>query len=197
VKGFVVASHFQGHQSTVAVTNEEGRARLSLQREHVLTLFDDAVIVTLRAALASSAALDGVDRKMLGQGARGGSVVGSHGEDAGNHKNRWPASHGKIANLGPILGARCGWHSEGASHSSNRSAQPFQCHFARPEQLELVRSLFGEQVAETATPASPKLRSKNPRVRLPAYKSAQSTPTERQLHQSFGIADAVEELPFR
>jgi len=104
VKGFVVASHFQGNQSTVAVTNEEGRARLSLQREHVLTLFDDAVIVTLRAALASSAALDGVDRKMLGQGAREGSVVGSHGEDAGNHKNRWPASHGKIANLGPILG---------------------------------------------------------------------------------------------
>ena len=41
---------------------------------------------------------------MLSQGAREGGVIGSHGEDAGNHKNRWPASHGKIANLGPIPG---------------------------------------------------------------------------------------------
>jgi hypothetical protein len=64
-EGRVVASHFQGNQSTVAVANEVAGARLRLQGEHVLTLFDDAVI-TLRAALASSAALDGVDRKVLG-----------------------------------------------------------------------------------------------------------------------------------
>jgi hypothetical protein len=52
------------------VANEKRRASLSLQGEHILTLFDDAVIITLRAALASSAALNGVDRKMLSQGAR-------------------------------------------------------------------------------------------------------------------------------
>ena len=56
-------------------------------------------------ALASSPALDGVDRKVLGQGAREGGVVSSHGEDAGNNENRWPASHGEIANPGPIPGA--------------------------------------------------------------------------------------------
>jgi hypothetical protein len=62
-KGFVVASHFQGNQSTVAVANEQGGARLRLQGEHVLTLIHNAVVITLRAALASSPALDGVDRK--------------------------------------------------------------------------------------------------------------------------------------
>src|SRR6187402_3037244 len=41
---------------------------------------------------------------MLGQGARECGVVGSHGEYAGNHNYRWPASHGEIANLGPIVG---------------------------------------------------------------------------------------------
>ena len=57
-KGLVVAGYFQGNQSTVAVANEQGGARLRLQGEHVLTLFDDAVIIALRAALASSPALN-------------------------------------------------------------------------------------------------------------------------------------------
>ena len=62
-EGCVVASNFQGHQSAVAVANEQGRAGLGSQGEHILTLFDDAVIITLRAALASPATFDGVDGK--------------------------------------------------------------------------------------------------------------------------------------
>src|SRR5512147_1306885 len=60
-KGLVVASYLQGNQSTVAVAHEQGGARLRLQGEHVLTLFDDAVISALRTALAASPAFDGVD----------------------------------------------------------------------------------------------------------------------------------------
>src|SRR6266851_1196800 len=104
-EGCVVASNFQGHQSPVAVANEQRRAGRGSQGEHILTLFDDAVIITLRAALASSATLDGVDHKMLSQDAREGGVVGCHGEDAGKNQNRWPTSHGEIANCCPILGA--------------------------------------------------------------------------------------------
>jgi hypothetical protein len=40
------------------------------------------------APLASSPAVDGVDRKILGQGARERSVVGDHREYAGNHDAR-------------------------------------------------------------------------------------------------------------
>jgi hypothetical protein len=43
-----------------------------------------------------------VDCKMLGQGAREGGVIGSHGEYAGNNKNGRPGSHGEVANPGPI-----------------------------------------------------------------------------------------------
>jgi hypothetical protein len=73
----VVAGNFQGNESTEAVADEQGRAGLLLQGKHILTFFDHAVITALWAALASSATLDGVDRKMLGQGARKSGVVGS------------------------------------------------------------------------------------------------------------------------
>ena len=86
------------------MTNEKGRAGLLQQGEHILTLFGNAVIIALWAALASPATFDDVDGKMLGQSAREGSVVGSHGECAGNNQNRWPTSHAEIANLRPILG---------------------------------------------------------------------------------------------
>jgi hypothetical protein len=87
------------------VANEQGSARLRLQSEHVLTLFDDAVITTLRTTLATAPTLDGVDREVFGEGARERGVVAGHGEYARNHKNRWPGSHGEIANPGPIPGA--------------------------------------------------------------------------------------------
>src|SRR5258708_13679486 len=103
-KGLVEASSLQGNESTEAMTNEKGRAGLLLQSEHILALFRHAVIIALWAALTSPATLDDVDRKMLGQSAREGSVVGSHEEGAGNNQNRWPTSHGEIANLRPILG---------------------------------------------------------------------------------------------
>ena len=93
-ESFVVASHFQGYESAVAVTDEQGRAGRGLYGKHILTLFDDAVVMTLRAALASSTALDGVDRKTLSQRAGEGGVIGCHGEDAGNNKNRWPTTCG-------------------------------------------------------------------------------------------------------
>ena len=41
---------------------------------------------------------------MLGQSAREGGVVSSDGEYTRNDQNRWPFSHGEIANPGPILG---------------------------------------------------------------------------------------------
>jgi hypothetical protein len=75
------------------VANEQGGARLGLQGEHVLTLFDDAVVITLRAARASSPALDGVDRKMLRQGARECGVVNSHRKYTRDDQNRRPFSH--------------------------------------------------------------------------------------------------------
>src|SRR5258707_2938928 len=100
----VVAGNFQGHESTEAVANEQGRAGLLLQGEHILTFFEHAVIITLWAAQTSPATFNDVDGKMLGQSTRKGSVVGSYGERAGNNQNRWPTSHGEIANLRPILG---------------------------------------------------------------------------------------------
>ena len=50
----VVARHFQGNQSAVAVAHDQGCAGLGPQGEHILTLFDDAVIIALGAALAPS-----------------------------------------------------------------------------------------------------------------------------------------------
>ena len=107
----VVAGNFQGHQPSVAVADEQRRASLGSQGEYILTLLDDAVIITLRAALTSSAALDGVDGKVFGQGACEGGIVGSHGEDAGNDQNRWPGAHGEITNRCPILGDHCSSHA--------------------------------------------------------------------------------------
>jgi len=57
------------------VANEQGCAGLLQQGEHILTLFGNAVIIALWAALASPSAFDDVDGKMLGQSAREGSVV--------------------------------------------------------------------------------------------------------------------------
>src|SRR5438876_3302693 len=100
----VVASHFQGHESTKAVTNQKGRAGLLLQSEHIFALFDHAVIITLWTALASPATLDSVDRKLFGQGAREGGVVGVHGEGTRDNNHRWTTAQGEIANRGLILG---------------------------------------------------------------------------------------------
>jgi hypothetical protein len=124
-EGRVVASHFQGNQSPIAVANEQGRAGLGSQGEHILTLFDDAVIIPLRAALASSATLNGVDRKMLSQGACEGGEVARHGKDAGNNKNRWPTSDGEITNRCPILGA----HGVGGAYDGIRVTPGHHCSF--------------------------------------------------------------------
>src|SRR5205085_3909452 len=72
----IVASRLQSHEATEAVANHKGCVRLGSQGEHIFALFGDAVVMALWATLASPASLDGVNRKMLGQGAREGCVVG-------------------------------------------------------------------------------------------------------------------------
>src|ERR1051326_4534499 len=67
----IVTGSFQGYESPKAMTNEQGRAGLLLQGDHILTLFADAVIIALWTAQASSAPLDDVNRKMLAQRGRG------------------------------------------------------------------------------------------------------------------------------
>ena len=86
------------------MANEQGRAGRGSQGEYILTLLENTVIIALWTAQTSPATFNDVDGKMLGQSTREGSVVGSHGECAGNNQKRWPTSHAEIANLRPILG---------------------------------------------------------------------------------------------
>jgi hypothetical protein len=62
-ESIVAAGNLQCNQSSIAVSNKQGRAGLLVQGKHIITLFEDAVILALRAASTSPAALDGVDRE--------------------------------------------------------------------------------------------------------------------------------------
>jgi hypothetical protein len=69
------------------MANEKGRAGLGSQGEHILALFENTVILALWAAPATPATLKSMDREMLSQSVREGSVGGSRGERTGNKQN--------------------------------------------------------------------------------------------------------------